>query len=194
MSPKTVDRQSKKKEIGLAAQDHFVQNGFADTSISQIAKAADVGKGTIYEYFQSKDELISFALEIYVEKIEERTTKMPTGISNPKEQIRHYVFEMIETFMNDPRTMGLTVAIFQMLITDMEVGKYGITVNIVAPSPTQTGYLTPNEEFAIASQTPLRRIGRPEDVADVILLLASDQAQWLTGQMLYVGGGWRMHQ
>jgi 3-oxoacyl-[acyl-carrier protein] reductase len=33
-----------------------------------------------------------------------------------------------------------------------------------------------------------------EDVADIIVLLASEQARWLTGQLLYVGGGWRMHQ
>ena len=52
----------------------------------------------------------------------------------------------------------------------------------------------PEEESSISAQTPLRRIGRPEDVADVILLLASEQAHWLTGQLLYVGGGWRMHQ
>lgn len=76
----------------------------------------------------------------------------------------------------------------------LEVGKYGITVNIVAPGPTQTGYLTPEEESSIAAQTPLRRIGKPEDVAHVILFLASEQAHWLTGQLLYAGGGWRMHQ
>ena len=76
----------------------------------------------------------------------------------------------------------------------IEIGKYGITVNIIAPGPIQTGYLNPDEESSIATQTPLRRIGRPEDVADVILFLASEQAHWLTGQLLYVGGGWQMHQ
>ena len=76
----------------------------------------------------------------------------------------------------------------------VEVGKYGITVNIVAPGPIQTGWLTPDQETAIATGTPLRRCGMPEDVADVIVFLASDQAHWLTGQLLYVGGGWRMHQ
>jgi 3-oxoacyl-[acyl-carrier protein] reductase len=50
------------------------------------------------------------------------------------------------------------------------------------------------EEAEIADKIPLRRIGRPEDVADVIVFLASEQARWLTGQLLYVGGGWRMHQ
>jgi 3-oxoacyl-[acyl-carrier protein] reductase len=75
-----------------------------------------------------------------------------------------------------------------------ELGKYGITVNVVAPGPIQTGYLTPEQEADIAVGTPLGRVGRPEDVADVILFLASEQAHWLTGQLLYVGGGWRMHQ
>ena len=76
----------------------------------------------------------------------------------------------------------------------IELGKYGITANIIAPGPIQTGYLSPEEESSIASQTPLRRVGRPEDVADAIVFLASEQANWLTGQLLYVGGGWRMHQ
>ena len=75
-----------------------------------------------------------------------------------------------------------------------EAGKYGITVNIVAPGPIQTGWLTPDQEAAISAGTPLRRCGMPEDVADVMVFLASDQAHWLTGQLLYVGGGWRMHQ
>jgi len=76
----------------------------------------------------------------------------------------------------------------------LEMGRYGITVNVVAPGPIQTGWLTPEQEKQIAGQTPLGRVGRPEDVADVIVFLASEQAHWLTGQLLYVGGGWRMHQ
>ncbi len=75
-----------------------------------------------------------------------------------------------------------------------EVGKYGITVNIVAPGPIQTGYITPETEAHIAAGTPLGRVGEPEDVADVVVFLASEQARWLTGQLLYVGGGWRMGQ
>jgi 3-oxoacyl-[acyl-carrier protein] reductase len=75
-----------------------------------------------------------------------------------------------------------------------EIGKYGITVNVVAPGPIQTGYITPEQEAEIADGTPLGRVGRPKDVADVILFLASEQAHWLTGQLLYVGGGWRMPQ
>jgi len=74
-----------------------------------------------------------------------------------------------------------------------ELGKYGITVNIVAPGPVQTGWLSPDEEAAIARRTPLGRVGRPEDIADVVAFLATDGARWLTGQLLYVGGGWKWH-
>ncbi len=75
-----------------------------------------------------------------------------------------------------------------------ELGQYGITVNIVAPGPIQTGYITPEAEAEIAPNTPLGRLGKPEDLADVIVFMASEQARWLTGQLLYVGGGWRMGQ
>jgi len=75
-----------------------------------------------------------------------------------------------------------------------ELGKYGITVNVIAPGPIQTGYMTPEMVTNLEHGVPLRRVGRPDDVADVIVFLASEQARWLTGQLLYVGGGWRMHQ
>jgi len=75
-----------------------------------------------------------------------------------------------------------------------ELGRYGITVNIVAPGPVQTGWLTREEESEIGRKTPLGRAGRPEDIADVVVFLAADQARWLTGQLIYAGGGWRMHQ
>ena len=75
-----------------------------------------------------------------------------------------------------------------------ELGKYGITVNVIAPGPIQTGYISPEDEKAIAKSTPLGRVGKPEDVADVTVFLCSEQAHWLTGQLLYVGGGYRIPQ
>jgi 3-oxoacyl-[acyl-carrier protein] reductase len=75
-----------------------------------------------------------------------------------------------------------------------ELGKYGLTINIVAPGPVQTGCFSPDEETAIGAKTPLGRVGKPEDIADVVVYLASEQARWLTGQLVYAGGGWRMHQ
>lgn len=73
-----------------------------------------------------------------------------------------------------------------------ELGRFGITVNIASLGPTQTGWITPAMEEEIRQRTPLGRVGQPEDVADAIVLLASEQARWITGQRIYVGGGWRM--
>ena len=76
----------------------------------------------------------------------------------------------------------------------MELGKYGITVNIIAPGPIQTGYIRPELEAEIARGTPMGGVGNPEHIADVMVFLASEQARWVTGQLIYVGGGWRMGQ
>jgi 3-oxoacyl-[acyl-carrier protein] reductase len=71
----------------------------------------------------------------------------------------------------------------------IEAGPLGITVNTVAPGPVQTGWMTEDMEKRQAQNIPLRRVGRPEDIADVIVFLASDQARWLTGQVIKVSGG-----
>jgi 3-oxoacyl-[acyl-carrier protein] reductase len=70
-----------------------------------------------------------------------------------------------------------------------ELGRWGITVNAVSLGPVQTGWITPELESEILPTIPLGRIGNPEDVADVIVFLASEQARWVTGQKLHVGGG-----
>jgi 3-oxoacyl-[acyl-carrier protein] reductase len=57
-----------------------------------------------------------------------------------------------------------------------ELGKYGIRINIVSVGPTQTGWIAPELEKEIAAKTPLGRVGTPQDVADVIVFLASEQA------------------
>jgi len=70
-----------------------------------------------------------------------------------------------------------------------EVGPLGITVNAIAPGPTQTGYITPEMEEALLPSIPLRRLGTPADIADVVLMFASEEARWMTGQVVQVAGG-----
>lgn len=73
-----------------------------------------------------------------------------------------------------------------------ELGPYGITVNVVSPGPVQTGWLSAEITESLAKSLPLRRIGRPENIADAVVFFASKQADWITGQVLHVGGGNRM--
>jgi 3-oxoacyl-[acyl-carrier protein] reductase len=71
----------------------------------------------------------------------------------------------------------------------MEVAKYGITVNAVAPGPTQTGWIDEALEQAVIPLIPMGELIRPEDIAETILFLSSRQARMLTGQVVKVSGG-----
>ncbi len=74
-----------------------------------------------------------------------------------------------------------------------EFGPSGVRVNAVAPGLTDTAMLshTPKEvvDQLVQTQTALRRVGSPQDVADTVLWLLSDQAAWVTGQVIQASGG-----
>ena len=74
----------------------------------------------------------------------------------------------------------------------IELGRFGVTVNTVSLGPIQTGWIGPELEDKLAASTPLGRIGQTDDVASVVVFLCSDQSRWLTGQLVYVGGGHMM--
>lgn len=77
----------------------------------------------------------------------------------------------------------------------IEWGPMGVNVNAVGPgvieTPLTRAYMDqfPERVAAAIDNTPLRRLGTPEDVADVVVFLASDAARFITGQTLYVDGG-----
>jgi 3-oxoacyl-[acyl-carrier protein] reductase len=72
-----------------------------------------------------------------------------------------------------------------------ELGARGITVNTVSPGVTETDGLVLDQEQVnqMIAQTPLGRLGKPEDVASAVALLVSDDAHWVTGQGLRANGG-----
>ncbi len=76
-----------------------------------------------------------------------------------------------------------------------ELGPRGITVNAVAPGFTQSDMLDValpmDAREAMIALTALGRLGRPEDIADVVAFLASDDARWITGETLGASGGLR---
>ena len=78
-----------------------------------------------------------------------------------------------------------------------EWAKHGVLVNAVAPGPTETeGVLeiwkTPAMIERAAREVPLQRLGRPEEIAWAVIFVASDQANFMTGETVYVSGGPRM--
>lgn len=81
----------------------------------------------------------------------------------------------------------------------IELGKFGVTVNAIAPGFIETDMTAataerlgvPFEEFkkAAAAEIPVRRVGKPSDIAGVVSFLVSDDASFVSGQVIYVAGG-----
>jgi 3-oxoacyl-[acyl-carrier protein] reductase len=74
-----------------------------------------------------------------------------------------------------------------------ELGARGITVNVVSPGPTDTELFgqgkTEQDKQRFAQMAALGRLGQPQDIADVVALLVSDEARWITGQNVRANGG-----
>ena len=76
-----------------------------------------------------------------------------------------------------------------------EVGDRNITVNTVMPGPTVPGMfgnMPPEVQQQAAASSPFNRVGTPQDIADVVAFLVSEEARWLTGQDICANGGAKM--
>jgi NAD(P)-dependent dehydrogenase (short-subunit alcohol dehydrogenase family) len=76
----------------------------------------------------------------------------------------------------------------------MEVAESGVRVNVVAPGPIETGMLnrftgTAEKKAALVGGVPVKRVGKPEEIAQAILFVASDKASFMTGASIAVDGG-----
>lgn len=76
----------------------------------------------------------------------------------------------------------------------LEAAAFGVRVNAVAPGPVETAMLdrftgSQDRKAGLLASVPLRRAGKPEELADAILFVASDKASFVTGQIINVNGG-----
>jgi 3-oxoacyl-[acyl-carrier protein] reductase len=71
-----------------------------------------------------------------------------------------------------------------------ELAPKGITVNAVNPGPNDTGWMSADLYEQIRSQSPLGRVGTPQDAADLVAFLCSEKSRWISGQILNCDGGY----
>ncbi len=100
MAPKIVDKDEKRLQIALAAVEVFGLRGFDRTRMDDVARKAGVGKGTIYEYFKNKEELMEGALDLLMSDMHQKLMPMPDLERSPLETLKQLCAKMIEAMVD----------------------------------------------------------------------------------------------
>jgi AcrR family transcriptional regulator len=98
MSPRIVDKKQKREQILRAAFGVFATRGLYDFKMIDIARAAGVGKGTLYEYFNSKEELIAGCSDLFVADYERHIQQRLQSSDDPARQIEQFFRITFEFF------------------------------------------------------------------------------------------------
>jgi len=85
-----VNKEQKKRDIALSCKELILNNGINNLTVSQVAKAAGIGKGTIYEYFANKDEIVFELVNILMLKHSEKLKSKLDKQKSTKEKIREF--------------------------------------------------------------------------------------------------------
>ena len=99
--PKVVDREAKRHDIIQAAMKVFARNGVIKSKMIDIARTAGIGKGTIYEYFRSKEEIFAEAFQRIFADTDRMISEALESTDDPVEKIRRIVQASIVPFVRD---------------------------------------------------------------------------------------------
>ncbi|WP_393915931.1 TetR/AcrR family transcriptional regulator [Halostreptopolyspora alba] len=102
MTPKRVDRSARREEILAAAVRVFARKGFAATRIDDVAREADIGKGSVYLYFDSRDALLSAAFEAFAARSRTVLQRAREGTGPPLERLGSLVRSVLAALAEDP--------------------------------------------------------------------------------------------
>lgn len=90
MAPKIVDKEQRRKEIALSCLDLIHDVGIKKLTVSQVAQTAGIGKGTIYEYFENKEDIIFEIINMHIEEHHKQFLEAVENIETTKEKIFLY--------------------------------------------------------------------------------------------------------
>lgn len=118
-----IDKDEKRCDIARASVELFVHKGIAQTSIDEIAKSAGVAKGTVYLYFNNKEEIILTIWELLAKSHQEAYTAKINPAMSAKEKILE-LFNFSECTKEHDKEQILTL--YQHLISTMLIDKSGV--------------------------------------------------------------------
>jgi AcrR family transcriptional regulator len=91
-----VDKEQKRKDIAFACKDLLLEKGIKNITISQIAKSADIGKGTVYEYFENKEDIVFEIMTAFIAEYEEKLIQIVSQNISIKEKLFHFLYKSFE--------------------------------------------------------------------------------------------------
>lgn len=113
MGPKIVDKETKRREIYQAAMELFARQGVHGTTIQEIAENAGIGKGTVYEYFGSKKEILAASFQYMLEETEQYMAReMQESPREPLHQLRAFFQGLVNYLESVPRHVTEMLLVF----------------------------------------------------------------------------------
>jgi AcrR family transcriptional regulator len=101
MSPKKVNKEERRREVALACFDLIHDVGMKNITVAQVAKSAGIGKGTVYEYFENKEDIIFEIINVHIEYHHKMFLEKIKDVKSTKEKVFHFFdFVMNETEEN----------------------------------------------------------------------------------------------
>lgn len=91
-----VNKEEKRKNIALSCRELLLVYGINSLTISQIAKTAGVGKGTIYEYFDNKEDIVFEIIRTFIAEHEKKLLELVSAPTTTKEKLFHFFYLLFE--------------------------------------------------------------------------------------------------
>ena len=88
--PKIVNKEQKRKNIAIACSELIHEIGIKKLTVSKCAKTANIGKGTIYEYFESKEDIIFEIINLHIEQYHTQFIQSIKNVKSSKEKVFHF--------------------------------------------------------------------------------------------------------
>jgi AcrR family transcriptional regulator len=91
-----VDKEAKRNAIACSCKEILLQHGINNLTISQIAKTAGVGKGTVYEYFENKEDIVFEIITVFIAEYEQILQELVSQNISTKEKVFHFLYQIHE--------------------------------------------------------------------------------------------------